>query len=504
MRLAIVHNAVRGASLPDEQDVLRQAEAVFHALLRLGHDPVYLPCDLNLDALKRRLKEIRPAAIFNLTESLDGDGRLIAVVPALLETMQIPFTGAPADVLIQTSHKVMAKERMRAAGLPTPDWIGPFPRDLPYRGETYTAGADQGEMRWLLKSLWEHASLGLEEDNLVRGNAATVAALLEHRAPDLGGACFAELYISGREFNLSLLEDAGEVRVLPPAEIVFDGYGEDKPRILGYRAKWVEDAYEYQHTERCFDFPAKDDTLLKELQRLAKECWRVFGLMGYARVDFRVDREGCPWILEVNANPCVSPDAGFSAAVARSGLAYEEAVERILQGCLRNEPSERHFSDGIRFSYKPRPEDVVRIRKMVKDTGFFNPAEIDVAAELVQERLNKGSASGYYFVLARQYGRLVGYGCYGPVPGTLSSYDIYWIAVSPDVQGQGLGKMILKEMERLSREAGGTRAYVETSMQPQYAGTRSFYECCGYDLESVLEDFYGPGDGKGIYCKKEI
>lgn len=504
MRIAIVHNVVRGTSLPDEKDVLRQAEAVFHALVRLGYDPVYLPCDLNLDALKRRLEEVRPARVFNLTESLDGYGKLIPVVPALLEAMRTPFTGSSADALTLTSHKVMAKERMRAAGLPTPDWIGPFPKDLPYRGRTDPAGGDQGEMPWIIKSLWEHASLGLEEDNLVRGSAATVAGLLEHRAPDLGGACFAETYISGREFNLSLLEDAGQVRVLSPAEILFDGYGEDKPRILGYRAKWVEDAHEYHHTRRCFDFPAKDDPLLKELERLSKECWRVFGLRGYARVDFRVDSEGHPWILEVNANPCMSPDAGFSAAVARSGLAYEDAVERILKVCLPNEPPKRHLSDAMCFSYEPQPEDAVRIRDMVKDTGFFNPAEIDVAVELVQERLNKGTASGYYFVLVRQYNRLVGYGCYGPIPGTQSSYDIYWIAVPPDVQGQGLGRIILKEMERLSREAGGTRTYVETSMQPQYATTRSFYESCGYDLETVLEDFYAAGDGKAIYCKKGI
>jgi len=137
----------------------------------------------------------------------------------------------------------------------------------------------------------------------------------------------------------------------------------------------------------------------------------------------------------------------------------------------------------------------------VESTGFFRPDEVKIAVELVGERLEQGAASGYYFVIALKAGKVIGYGCYVPIPYTLKSYDIYWIAVSPDLQGQGLGKILLLEMERLIAEAGGGGIYVETSMQPGYATTRSFYERFGYSCKAVLEDFYGPGDGKGIYCK---
>ena len=131
-----------------------------------------------------------------------------------------------------------------------------------------------------------------------------------------GGECFAEAYIDGREFNLSLLASKAGPQVLPPAEIRFEDYPEGKTRIVGYRAKWHESSFEYLHTVRSFEFPPEDDELLSRLKDLAVRCWSLFDLRGYARVDFRVDRDGRPWVLEVNVNPCLSPDAGFFAAAA--------------------------------------------------------------------------------------------------------------------------------------------------------------------------------------------
>jgi GNAT superfamily N-acetyltransferase len=121
--------------------------------------------------------------------------------------------------------------------------------------------------------------------------------------------------------------------------------------------------------------------------------------------------------------------------------------------------------------------------------------------ELVRERLAKGDASGYYFVFAEQEDRIIGYTCYGPIACTASSFDFYWIAVDPDFQGKGLGRILLNETERLIKKTKGERIYVETSQRPLYESTRAFYERCGYLAESTLADFYGPGDGKIIYCK---
>jgi GNAT superfamily N-acetyltransferase len=155
----------------------------------------------------------------------------------------------------------------------------------------------------------------------------------------------------------------------------------------------------------------------------------------------------------------------------------------------------------IVFRYEATPDDRQRVREIVASTGFFNPEEIDVAEELVEERLAEGLDSGYHFVFAEQNRRTTGYTCYGPIAGTVGSYDLFWIAVDANVQRQGLGKVLLAESERLIRQAGGTRIYIETSNRRHYASTRAFYERNGYALEAVLKDFYAPGDDKAIYVK---
>lgn len=156
---------------------------------------------------------------------------------------------------------------------------------------------------------------------------------------------------------------------------------------------------------------------------------------------------------------------------------------------------------GLRWRYNLQSGDPERIQRLVDITGFFNPEEVAVAKELVDERMAKGEVSGYYFVMAEHYGRLVGYACYGPIAGSANSFDTYWIAVHPDFQRRGLGRRLIKETERLIYKAGGRRIYVETSQRAQYASTRIFYENCNYRLEATLNDFYAPGDGKAIYCK---
>ncbi len=97
---------------------------------------------------------------------------------------------------------------------------------------------------------------------------------------------------------------------------------------------------------------------------------------------------------------------------------------------------------------------------------------------------------------------MVGYACYGPIALTVGSFDLYWIAVDKSVQGQGLGRKIMDKVAEIIRSEGGRNIYIETSTKPHYLATRAFYERCGCPLVATLEDFYAPGDGKAIYCKK--
>lgn len=338
MRVAIVHNTLSPKNAPDEADVLVQVDAVRKALHSLGHQSTIFECSLDLAAVKRRLQQFGPHIVFNLVESLEGQGRLSHLFPSLLDTMAMPYTGSSSKALLITGHKVMAKEIMTIAGLRTPSWIGPVPKESSIaRAEGLPTPTGLDSPLWIVKSLWEHASFGLDEDGLLNAEGAgDIEAALRIRAAGLGGACFAEAFVEGREFNLSILAGPRGPQVLPPAEISFDDYEAGRLRIVGYRAKWEEDSYEYHHTPRRFDFSAEDDTLLERLTIDAFQCWKLFGLGGYARVDFRVDAAGVPWILEVNSNPCLSPDAGFAAAVTQAGLSFQEAVELILADSLRH------------------------------------------------------------------------------------------------------------------------------------------------------------------------
>ncbi|MFO1351697.1 MAG: GNAT family N-acetyltransferase [Gammaproteobacteria bacterium] len=159
-------------------------------------------------------------------------------------------------------------------------------------------------------------------------------------------------------------------------------------------------------------------------------------------------------------------------------------------------------ADGsLSFRREPRADDPGKVGCLVAATGFFWQAEIEVAVELVQERLANGPASGYEFLFAERDGELLGYTCFGPIALTEASYDLFWIAVDPRFQGQGVGRILLEQSEALIRDRGGRRVYIETSGRELYASTRGFYLKCGYEEAAFLEDFYAPGDGKLIYCK---
>jgi GNAT superfamily N-acetyltransferase len=158
-------------------------------------------------------------------------------------------------------------------------------------------------------------------------------------------------------------------------------------------------------------------------------------------------------------------------------------------------------SSSIEYRSSVEPADADAVRRIVESSGFFNPEEIEVAVELVVERLSKGEKSGYFFLFAETGGRPSGYACYGPISGTQCSFDLYWIAVDNAIRGKGIGKELLKKAEEAILAMDGHRVYVETSSRDLYEPTRAFYRNNGYRLAADLDDFYAPGDSKHVYLK---
>lgn len=316
----ILHDVRAGQGPPDQSDTLIEAQAIADTLGAIGFDVSIIPVGLDLAALERRLAAVQPRVVVNLVESLDGRGRLIHVVPALLESLELPFTGCSASALGLTSDKVLAKRQLRAAGIATPAL---FDADT-------TSGDGPESAEWIVKSVWEHASLGLDDASIVMG--AAVAETIAARRAQFGGEWFAEQFVRGRELNVALIATGEGPRVLPVAEIRFDDFPAGKPRIVGYAAKWDTASFEYGSTPRAFDV---EPAVAHRVGEIALACWWLFGLDGYARVDFRIDERGEPWVLEVNANPCLSPDAGFAAALAEAGVAYRAAIAGLIDDALR-------------------------------------------------------------------------------------------------------------------------------------------------------------------------
>jgi D-alanine-D-alanine ligase len=313
-KVALLYDAQAEVGRPDSSDTLVEARAIAAALGTLGYETTTLPVTLDLAALERALRALAPQTVVNLVESLDGRGQLVHVVPALLESLDLPFTGCSAFALNATGDKLAAKRLLGAAEIATPPVFG----------------AAVGAGPWIVKAVSEHASLGIDDSSVVRGEQ--VPAVLAARRAEFGGRWFAEGFVAGRELNVAVIAAPNGTRVLPAAETCFEGFPADKPAIVGYAAKWDTASFEYRNTVRSF---AVEPELAARAQRLAHVCWELFALAGYARVDFRVDGSGMLYVLEINANPCLSPDAGFAAALEQAGIGYAEAIGWLLADAQR-------------------------------------------------------------------------------------------------------------------------------------------------------------------------
>ncbi|HUN53697.1 MAG TPA: ATP-grasp domain-containing protein [Smithella sp.] len=325
-KIVILHSDILPDASEDELDCLLQADSIAQALGTLNYDTVLLPFELNLNNTITMLKSLKPLAVFNIVETLNSKGSLIYFAPAILDILQIPYTGCGTQAVFQTSNKPLSKKIMHNAYIATPAWM-----DQEGQGSSMDTAAT-----YLIKSSWEHASIGLDENSFISyTNKEKLLQEMSRRREKLGGSCYAEAYIDGREFNVALISGKEGVEVLPIAEMLFQDYAPDKPKIVDYKAKWIADSFEYNNTIRKYDFPEKDANLISELRKVALRCWDLFSLRGYARVDFRVDHNGNPWVLEINSNPCLSPDAGFAAALENAKIKYHEAIGWIINNALK-------------------------------------------------------------------------------------------------------------------------------------------------------------------------
>lgn len=499
--VAIVHGAVAPDAPPDEQNSLEEVAVVADALRNLGWTPVAVPMTLDAATAKRRLEALAPAFVFNLVESLDGKGLYIHVGPTLFDALGLPFTGCGTEAILLTQNKLIAKRIMAKAGMPTPDWIEP--EDL-LSGK----GGAPGK-RYIVKSAWEHASIGIDGGSVASDPAELQRITLDRRAR-FGGEWFGEEYIEGVEFHLPIIGPWAKPQAVVGCVIDFLDFAPGEARLFDYDAKWNEGTPSFDKTpDRLADRPG-DLATVERATPIALDCWRHFRLSGYARVDFRLDDAGRPFVIDINANPCLSHVDSLPTGAAASGIPFDDLIARIVAaaGIKPPQPATRPRAPAsaeagtLTWRGELNAGDVETVRRLVRSTGFFTSAEEDVAAELVEDALERGAErAGYHFLFAERGGRALGYSCFGPIMGTDSSWDLYWIVVDATKRGGGVGKAINARTEMAVREAGGRRLYAETSGRAQYEPTRAFYRNNAYREVARVENFYAEGDAKVIFEK---
>lgn len=309
--VVIAHNPVPAGADPATADVLEQVALVAEALEDLA-----IPYEVREVNDPTAVEPFRGKVVFNLFEAEARRFQLPLVFAQTLEASGIPFTGSCRDVLALTTNKVATRQRLAEFGVPV------APGGVAFQDLASVPSP------WLVKPAWEDASVGLEGNPVcfTRKDLEQRVAQLARRFP--GQEILVEHFLPGREFNVSLLAAGNTLEVLPVAEIVFLDFPPELPPLVSYEAKWEAGSFADTHTVRVF--PPAEDPVVATARELALKAALACGVSGYARVDLRCNEEGRPCVLEVNANPCLAPGAGFLAAAAQAGLNPPQVVSRIL------------------------------------------------------------------------------------------------------------------------------------------------------------------------------
>lgn len=318
--VVVLHNKISDTPTTDELDVLDQVKDVNDALMQLGYKTAIVPFSFNLEKAIEDIKKENPKFVFNLVEGIDNDGQLITIAPAILDYLKIPYTGCTKEAMFITSNKVLTKQVMKTHNIPTANWIT---SDNAIDNE-YIDGE-----RYIVKAIWEDASIGLDEDAVVSPvSKEDLLNIIRTKNNKYRIEFFAERYIHGRDFTISMVAR----KQSPVCEVTFlDYYSDDKVRVFNYNAKWVKDTPEYDNTDIDFEFNGVKKSTIEEMQKIAYDCWDIFNLNGYARVDFRIDEDGKPFVLEINPNPCISRGIMFEKTFREGGIDYIDVIKYIIE-----------------------------------------------------------------------------------------------------------------------------------------------------------------------------
>jgi D-alanine-D-alanine ligase len=319
LSVAVIYNPVELGGQAVVRAVIDGATEAHDAIKALGHRVSLLRVDEGVRPFVEALDALQPDVVFNLCEGYRESSAGEYRIAALLELLDIPYTGSGPMTLGIALDKPLSKQIFIARGIPTPPFV--VYRQMPERLAPLT-------FPLILKLAAEDASLGITADNVVSDEASALRRLDqlldEYHAPVL-----VEEFVDGREFTVALLD--GQPLLVEEIEIHVE------PRIVGFRAKWEAGSDEYQGTRPVFA-PVITSHQRNELMTLSARVWDAIGIRDYARVDFRMDAHGRIHVLEANPNPDISAGSGYRRSLDAANISYPDFIARLLDNALRRRP----------------------------------------------------------------------------------------------------------------------------------------------------------------------
>ena len=305
-----------------EVGVLEEKEDIQKVLENNGYEAVIFNVSDDIELLIQFLKSEKIDLIFNIVESLGEESIHEMHVAGIYNLLNINFTGSDAKTLSLCLDKIRAKEILIANKISTPNFT-----NLDY-GERFCGETINLNYPVIVKYRAQDASIGIANDSVASNFddlSSKIYSLWELQKEPL----IIEEYIDGRELNVAVIGNKNPI-ALPISEIVFDTLPEELPKIVSYNSKWMKGTVEYENTVGVC--PAKiADELRIELQKSAVKIFKIFGLRDYARIDFRLDKNNKPFVLEVNPNPDITDEAGFARSAKTFGFTYDEIVLKIVE-----------------------------------------------------------------------------------------------------------------------------------------------------------------------------
>ena len=501
-----------------EHDILYTADTIARILQQAGIVVERLGITDNPSALIAGVKASAPDAIFNLYEGLAQWGNTEAYVSGLLELLRVPFTGSPTQPLLMCRSKPLTKQLLAGAGLPTAPFFVVEEGKVP-----------KCPMKWpvIVKPGREDASVGIDQASVVT-NQKQLEARVEYIRNTYGPSVLVERFIRGREFNVALFTRHGELTTLPFSEILFVP-PDDAPNmwpIVSFDAKWRPGTRDFTAT------PAKNPAevtpeLHHAVSTLAKKAFELVGCRDYARVDFRLDDEGEPFILEVNPNPCISPLAGLAAGLESAKIPYPEFIVGLVKAALLRStkpllakavhyvanseavvvphgPIDSVVDEPPSFDLRLRPAkrgDLPQLLELIETTEHLPADDRKLAAKRLHETLTRKDSQGRQCLVLATRDTLVGFACFQLTDVSQGAATLETLCVAPAHRKQGHGRKLFQAAEEVVAANGGRLLMVHVSSGPIDGPARQFLQRVELRAIGELAEYFRDGYSRLTFAK---